>query len=184
LDQINLAFLLLDRFEIVRDPQAINDRSIYSTPVPLPSPTFFGAWGLRFDVLSGFLGRKRLLALRATGKTSFQKLSSARTTLEIWLHVCRNLSLSTLDAARPLLAPARQQCGLSARITIRVRVIGKAAVQQLQVKRVSAMLACSCHTLPKSSSQEHTLRFGISAAGSPLRQLRVTPAKRFNLSAH
>lgn len=100
------AFCVVSLFEVIRDPQAIDNHPISTTPIPLPPPTLLGSWRLGLNVLSGPVRRKRLLALRATRRIAFQEPAPARATFKIRLHVGGNLSLCALHSTGPFLAPA------------------------------------------------------------------------------
>src|SRR5260370_3061521 len=102
---MNGAFCVLSLFEVIRDPQAIDNHAINAAPVPLPSPTLLGSWSLRFNVRSSAVRRKRLLALRATWRASFQEPAAARAILKMWLHLCGHFRWFTFHASGHFLTP-------------------------------------------------------------------------------
>jgi hypothetical protein len=112
--EMNGAFGVSRSFEIVYDPQAIENDAIYVAPVPLPSPALLGSWSLRFNVRSSPVSRKRLLAMWATWRASFQEPATARAILKMCLHLCGYFRLCTFYASGPFLTPAGQKCCLPA----------------------------------------------------------------------
>jgi hypothetical protein len=107
--EMNGAFCVLSRFEAIHDTQAIDNHGINAAPVPLPSPTLLGSWSLRFNVRSSPVRRKKLLALRATWRASFQEPAAARAILKVWLHLCGYFRLCTFHASGPFLTPTGQK---------------------------------------------------------------------------
>jgi hypothetical protein len=96
--------------EVVIDAQAVKDHAVNSAPAPLPTPALLRSRSLIFDVRPGFLGGKRLLALWATWKASFQEPAATRAILEIRLHLCGyfRLNVHFTPAGHFLLQPERR----------------------------------------------------------------------------